>query len=49
MIFAGYQAKRVPGRGIQRYGPRFGQGKAPGFIRWAGIARMRARRNWWGS
>jgi metallo-beta-lactamase family protein len=32
VIFVGYQAKGTPGRDIQRYGPRFGQGKAPGYV-----------------
>ncbi|UTW49002.1 MBL fold metallo-hydrolase [Bacterioplanoides sp. SCSIO 12839] len=32
VVFVGYQAKGTPGRDIQRYGPRFSQGKPPGYV-----------------
>lgn len=32
VLFVGYQAQGTPGRDIQRYGPRFSQGQAPGYV-----------------
>ncbi len=32
VLFVGYQARGTPGRDIQQYGPRFSQGKSPGYV-----------------
>lgn len=32
VLFVGYQARGTPGRDIQYYGPRFSEGKSPGYV-----------------
>ncbi len=32
VLFVGFQARGTPGRDIQQYGPRFSQGRSPGYV-----------------